>query len=127
MLPLSVVRPLVVTVKYLSAVVVPTGPKVTAPEPALIVRPCVLAVAALTACEPKLTTPLPVDVVMVTSLPSFMPPVPTLKLTPAAVPVVILPLSVVRPLAVTVKDESALVVPIAPSVTAPEPEVRVRP
>ena len=37
MLPLRVVRPLVVTVKDPSAVA-PTTPKVTAPEPALMVR-----------------------------------------------------------------------------------------
>jgi hypothetical protein len=90
MLPFRVISPVVVTVRYSRAVVVPTAPSVTAPEPEVITRYSVFAVVPFTALEPKLTTPLFVDVVMVTSAFNCNVLQP-LKFTPVAVPVVILP------------------------------------
>ena len=126
MLPLSVVNPEVVTDRVLTLVVVPTAPSVTAPDPAVIVNPCVFAARAFTALDPKFTTPFPVVVVMTTSPRNVIPPDAALKFTPAAVPVVMLPLSDVSPEVVTLNDLRAVVVPTAPSVTAPDPAVIVK-
>src|SRR6185369_1319154 len=126
MFPPSVVRPLVFTDRAPSRVVVPTAANVTAPLPAEIASPCVPAVFAFTAEPLRLTDPFPVLVVTVTVLVSLMPLVAPLRLTPAAVPVVMLPPRVVNPLLVTERLFSRVVVPAAPRVTAPLPDVIVR-
>jgi len=116
-------------VKVESAVVVPTAPSVTAPPPAVRVRPSTPAVVALTAEPLKLIKPFPVpaEVVIMAVAPSLIPPEAALKFTPAAVPVVILPFNVVRPDDVTVNDFNLpLPPPRTPKVTAPEPLVIIR-
>ena len=50
-----------------------------------------------------------------------------LNTTPLTVPVVIDPFNVVTPVVVTLKEARAVVVPTAPKVIAPEPEVMVKP
>ena len=101
--PFNVITPVVVTLKEARAVVVPTAPKVIAPEPEVMVKPCVLAVFAFTGIALKLTAPLPVEVVMVTLLPKIMPLAPEVKVTLDDVALVIEPLRVMAPVVVTVK------------------------
>ena len=67
-----------------------------------MVKLCVLAVVALTAIELKFTTPLPVEVVIVSLAPKVMPLAPV-KTTPVEVPVVIEPFRVMAPDVVTLK------------------------
>ena len=125
--PFNVMMPVVVTLKEAKAVVVPAAPKVIAPEPEVIVKPCVLAVFAFTGMLLKLTAPLPVEVVIVTLLPKMIPLAPAVKTTLDALFVVIEPLSVIAPVVVKLNDAKAVVVPAAPKVIAPEPEVIVNP
>ena len=125
--PFNVVTPVVVTLKEARAVVVPAAPKVIAPEPEVMVKPWVLAVLALTGMPLKLTAPLPVEVVMVILLPKMMPLAPAVKTTLDALFVVMEPLIVIAPVVVTLNDAKAVVVPAAPKVIAPEPEVIVKP
>ena len=86
-----------------------------------------MAVFALTGIPLKLTTPLPVEVVIVRLLPKVMPLAPAVKTTLVEVPMVIEPFSVIAPVVVKLKDAKAVVVPAAPKVIAPEPEVMVKP
>ena len=124
--PFNVVTPVVVTLKEANLVVPPTTPKVTAPVPERIVKPCVLAVVAFTGIPLKLTGPLPVEVVIVTLLPKMMPLAPVVKTTLATLFVVMEPFSVIAPVVVKLNDAKAVVVPAAPKVIAPEPEVIVK-
>ena len=86
-----------------------------------------MAVVALTGILLKLTGPLPVEVVIVTLLPKMMPLAPVVKTTLATLFVVMEPLSVIAPVVVKLNDDKAVVVPVAPKVIAPEPEVIVKP
>ena len=124
--PFNVVTPVVVRLKEARAVVVPATPKVIAPEPEVMVKPCVLAVFAFTGMLLKLTGPLPVEVVIVTLLPKMMPLAPAVKTTLATLFVVMEPFSVIAPVVVKLNDAKAVVVPAAPKVIAPEPEVIVK-
>ena len=124
--PFNVVMPVVVTLKEANLVVPPTTPKVSAPEPEVIVKLWVFAVFALTGMPLKLTAPLPVEVVIVRLLPKTMPLAPAVKTTLDALFVVMEPLSVITPVVVKLNDAKAVVVPAAPKVIAPEPEVIVK-
>ena len=75
--------------------------------------------------ELKFTTPLPVLVVIVIVFPKTTSLV-ELNTTPVTVPVVIDPFNVITPVVVTLK-EATLVAPTTPKVTAPEPDVIVKP
>ena len=86
-----------------------------------------MAVVALTGILLKLTGPLPVEVVIVTLLPKMMPLAPVVKTTLATLFVVMEPLSVIAPVVVKLNDDKSVVVPTAPKVIAPEPEVIVKP
>jgi len=85
-----------------------------------------LAVFASTGTELKFTTPLPVLVVIVIVFPKTTS-LAELTTTPVTVPVVIDPFNVITPVVVTLKEARAVVVPTAPKVIAPEPEVMVKP
>ena len=99
----------------------------TAPDPERIVKPWVFAVVAFTGIPLKLTGPLPVEVVIVTLLPKMIPLAPAVKTTLATLFVVMEPLSVIAPVVVKLNDDKAVVVPTAPKVIAPDPEVIVNP
>ena len=124
--PLRVVVPVVVTLKKPKAVVPPTTLRLTAPDPDVMVSPCVLAVVALMGMELKFTAPLPVEVVMVSLAPNTIPLAPAVKTTLVAVAVVILPLRVMAPVVVTVKEPTAVDPPTAPRVIVPEPDVMAK-
>ena len=83
--PLSATTPDESKVRASSATVVPTAPRVTPPEPFIMVRLSVLAVVPLTAFDPNVTALLWVAVMIISVL-SFMPPVHPLKTTPGAPP-----------------------------------------
>ena len=123
--PLSVTVPVVVTLNEPSDVVAPTAAKVTLPDPAIMLKLCVLTASAFTGRLLKFTTPLPVDVVIVSLAPKTIS-LAELNTTPVAVPVVIEPLSVIVPVVVTFNDLRALPTPTVPSVTLPDPAVIIK-
>ena len=85
-----------------------------------------MAVFASTGTELKFTTPLPVVVVIVIVLPKTTS-LAELNTTPATAPVVIDPLSVTIPVVVMLNEANLVLPPTTPKVTAPDPEIIVKP
>src|SRR4030042_966920 len=121
-----------VTIRYSRAEVVPTPASVTAPSAASIVRPSVASVVDTTAeplrsTEPPELSP-PSSVSIATSEPRVIPPVAPLKSTlpvPTLSSVLIPPLSVVRPLVVTLNASNAVPPPTTPlKAMSPVPAVK---